>query len=134
MTPVSFSERYFLENFNKIFTTIFFGKSCNDYPNECAKISTFQQTVKKIFETEISAHVGCALGTPNFLDLVGMNPTTSSLNRIFVTFFLEKKSGRGESCRFKTLLSFSPDFTLKKFKASKSQNLPFSSEMGIFQL
>ena len=48
---------------------------------------------KNIFETEISAHVGCALGTPNFLDLASINPVTSSLNRIFVTFFLEKKSG-----------------------------------------
>ena len=55
--------------------------------------STFQQTKKKSFEAEISAHVGCALGTPNFFDLVGINPVTSSLNRIFVTFFLEKKSG-----------------------------------------
>ena len=57
--------------------------------------STFQQTKKKNFETEISAHVGCALDTPNFLDLVGMNPTTSSLNRIFMTFFFKKKSGGG---------------------------------------
>ena len=48
---------------------------------------------KKIFETEISAYVGCALATPNFLDLASTNPVTSSLNRIFVTFFLEKKSG-----------------------------------------
>ena len=62
--------------------------------------STFQKTWKKIFETEISAHVGCALGTPNFLDLVGINPTTSSLNRIFVTFFLEKKSGEGKNSHF----------------------------------
>ena len=51
---------------------------------------------KKNFETEISAHVGCALATPNFLDLASTNPVTSSLNRIFVTFFLEKKSGGGK--------------------------------------
>ena len=57
---------------------------------------TFQKTGEKIFETEISAHMGCALGTPNFLDLVDISPTTSSLNRIFLTFFLEKKSGGGE--------------------------------------
>ena len=36
--------------------------------------------------------------------------------------------------RFETFLSFSPDFTLKKCKASKTQNLPFSSEIGIFQV
>ena len=53
--------------------------------------STFQKTGEKIFETEISAHVGCALGTPNFLDLVGINSVTSSLNRIFITLFFEKK-------------------------------------------
>ena len=52
---------------------------------------------KKIFETEIFAHVGCALATPNFLDLASTNPVTSSLNRIFVTFFLEKKSGGGKT-------------------------------------
>ena len=57
--------------------------------------STFQKTGEKIFETEISAHVGCALGTPNFLDLVGINSVTSSLNRIFITFFFEKKAGVG---------------------------------------
>ena len=34
--------------------------------------STFQKTEEKIFETEISAHEGCALGTPNFLDLLGI--------------------------------------------------------------
>ena len=58
--------------------------------------STFQKTGEKIFETEISAHVGCALGTPNFLDLVGINSVTSSLNRIFITLFFEKKAGGGE--------------------------------------
>ena len=55
--------------------------------------STFQKTGEKIFETEISAHVGCALGTPNFLDLVSINSVTSSINRIFITLFFEKKSG-----------------------------------------
>ena len=58
--------------------------------------STFQKTEEKIFETEISAHEGCALGTPNFLDLLGINPATSSLNRIFITFFFEKKAGGGK--------------------------------------
>ena len=62
--------------------------------------STFQKTEEKIFETEISAHEGCALGTPNFLDLVGINPATSSLNRIFVTFFFEKKAGGGKMAIF----------------------------------
>ena len=62
--------------------------------------STFQKTVGKIFETEISAHVGCALGTPHFLDLVGINLVTSSLNRIFITFFFEKKAGGGKNGHF----------------------------------
>ena len=62
--------------------------------------STFQKTREKIFETEISAHVGCALGTPNFLDLVGINPATFSLNRIFITFFFEKKAGGGKKLPF----------------------------------
>ena len=68
---------------------IFFGKSCNASRN----VQYFPESRGKIFETEISAHVGCALGTPNFLEVVGINPPTSSLNRIFLTFFLEKKSG-----------------------------------------
>ena len=84
-----FQRGTFLEKFNKIFVNIFFGKSCNDYQN----VQYFPASKEKNFETEISAHVGCAIGTPNFLDLVGINPATSSLNRIFVTFFLEKKSG-----------------------------------------
>ena len=62
--------------------------------------STFQKTEEKIFETEISAHEGCALGTPNFLDLLGINPATSSLNRIFITFFFEKKAGGGKMAIF----------------------------------
>ena len=88
-----FQRGTFLEKFNKIFVNIFFGKSCNDYQN----VQYVPASKEKNFETEISAHMGCAIGTPNFLDLVGINPATSSLNRIFVTFFLEKKSGWGEN-------------------------------------
>ena len=43
-------------------------------------------------------------------------------------------SRRVNVLRFETFLSFSPNFILKKFKDSKSQNSAFPSEIGIFLL